>query len=267
MATTQPDSAFTFGLHYFCDHRCWRCPLRDRCAVFARWSAATRERAALFSGPGGRVASVLAVSLDVTMDEAMVMAGEAAKSMPAAPQPAPGPARKQRRREPPLGHAQHDPLVASGGEYAQCSWPVLQALRPILSRRADIQAADAAERLEETCATVASKIFRAVSSALDADADPADTQSDANGSAKVALLLIEESRQAWRVLMQPGHALADGAPARFVAMLDALETELLKRFPRALEFVRPGFDTGEAGGCGDQIAQAVLAASQTPHTA
>lgn len=267
MATTQPDPTFTFGLHYFCDHRCWRCPLSDRCAVYARWKTAIRQHAAVFSGPGGRVASVLAVSLDVTMEEAMVMAGEAAQQMPAAGQPAPGPSRKMRRCEPSLGHAQRDPLVIRGGEYAQRSWPVLQALRPILSARGDFEATDAAERLEETCATVASKIFRAVSSALDPDADPADTQSDANGSAKVALLLIEESRQAWRVLMQPGRALADGAPAGFVARLDALETELLQRFPRAFEFVRPGFDTGEADGCGGQIAQALLRAGQAPGTA
>ena len=157
--------------------------------------------------------------------------------------------------------------MARGGEYAQCSWPVLQALRPILSGRGDLQAADAAERLEETCATIASKIFRAVSSALDPDADPADTQSDSNGSAKVALLLIEESRQAWRLLMQPGHAVADGVPARFVAVLDALETDLLRRFPRALEFVRPGFDTGQANDSGSQIARALLTAGQTNGTA
>ena len=157
--------------------------------------------------------------------------------------------------------------MAGGGAYAQSSWPVLQALRPILSGRGDAQAADAAERLEEMCATVASKIFRAVSSSVDADTDPGDVQSDSNGSAKVALLLIEESRQAWRVLMQPGRSVADGAPARFVVMLDALETELLKRFPRALEFVRPGFDTDPATPADGQLSRAMLAAGQPRGTA
>ena len=86
-----------------------------------------------------------------------------------------------------------------------------------------------------------------------------DAQTDANGSAKVALLLIEESRQAWRALMQPGVAAADGAPPRFVALLDGLEAELHRRFPRAFEFVRPGFDTGDAPGANAAIAKAVLA--------
>jgi len=71
-----------------------------------------------------------------------------------------------------------------------------------------------------------------VSSSLDADFDPGDTQSDANGSAKVALLLIEESRQAWRVLMEPGRAAANGVPARLIATLDAMESELLRHLVR-----------------------------------
>ena len=120
MTTTQDQPVFTFGVHYFCDHRCWRCVLRDRCAVCARWTQATNRKSAVFSGPGGRVASVLAVSLDVTMEEAMVMAGEAAKNMPAAQSAACGPALRRRRQEPPIGHAERDPLVARGGEYAQC---------------------------------------------------------------------------------------------------------------------------------------------------
>jgi hypothetical protein len=138
--------------------------------------------------------------------------------------------------------AMTDPLVVRGSEYARASWSVLSGLRPILAQRGDAAASDAAERLEEMCVTIASKVFRAVSSALDPDFDPADVQSDANGSAKIALLLIEESRQAWMVLMQPGRAAANGAPSRFVATLGALESDLLRRFPQALDFRRPGFD-------------------------
>ena len=78
---------------------------------------------------------------------------------------------------------------------------------------------------------------------------------------KVALLLIEESRQAWRVLMQPGRAVADGLPARFVSMLDALEAGLMQRFPRAFEFIRPGFDTGLASVNSAQVAEALKKAA------
>jgi hypothetical protein len=260
---TPTEPVFTLGLHYFCDHRCWRCGLRGRCAVFARWNTARRARKVQFSGPGGRVASVLAVSLEVTMEEAVVLAAEAAKALPEGPMVPGQGARLRDRPNIQTGRAEQDPLVTRGRDYAQSSWPVLQALRPILAARGDAAAADAAERLEEMCATIASKIFRAVSSAQDDDCDASDIQTDSNGSAKVALLLIEESRQAWRALMQPGCALADGLPARFVAALDALETELLHRFPRALEFVRPGFDTGAEADHDSQLARALLKATGT----
>jgi hypothetical protein len=151
--------------------------------------------------------------------------------------------------------AETDPLVSRGKEYARSSMRVLSGLRPGLGRRGDPVASDAADRLEEISLTIASKIYRAVSSALEAGTFT-DIQSDANGSAKVALLLIEESRRAWQVLMQPGRAVANGVPARFVKVLEDLESGLHQKFPRAFEFVRPGFDTGAAR---DGVALALLA--------
>jgi hypothetical protein len=158
--------------------------------------------------------------------------------------------------------AERDPLVAMARAYATGSLRVLQALRERLARRGDGASIDAADRLEETCITVASKVHRAVSSALNGGADPGDLQSDSNGSAKVALLLIEESKQAWRTLMRPGHAVGNGTPAGFVATLDTLEAGLHARFPRALEFVRPGFDTIAHGAPGG-IARALLGSPPT----
>ena len=246
------------GIQYFCDHRCWRCALTHRCAVFARWSRSPERQAAAAANPAGRVASALAVSLEVTMEEITVVAA-ATGAAPPVPEPAhddeAAHAGEARLKE----FVARDSLVARGAEYARGSWPVLHALRPILLDRGDAMAIDAADRLEETCVTVASKVFRAVSSSLDPDYDASDIQSDANGSAKVALLLIEESRRAWRVLMQTGRAAADGVPGRQVVALDVLETELLRRFPNALSFVRPGFDTGPAAGAQAQLAAALAA--------
>ena len=42
--------------------------------------------------------------------------------------------------------------------------------------------------------------------------------------------------------MEAGKATADGVPAQAVKMLDALDRDVRARFPRAMEFVRPGFD-------------------------
>jgi hypothetical protein len=73
--------------------------------------------------------------------------------------------------------------------------------------------------------------------------EPAEeVQTDFNGSAKMALLGIAESRRAWGVLMEAGKATANGVPAQAVAMLDALDAAVRSRFPNAMAFVRPGFD-------------------------
>jgi hypothetical protein len=257
--TTPPPFPFPIGFHYFCDHRCWRCELSHRCPVFARWEKLSKRRKIHFSGPAGRVASVLAVSVEVTIEEAAVLSAEIERTMPLERQAI------EKAIEPAtfLGdsdaarNARQDPVVAQGAEYAQSCWPALQALRPLLQAKGDPVAVDACERLEEMCATIASKVFRAISGTFNVGTDPDDVQSDANGSAKVALLLVEESRQAWRELMKPGRAIADGLPARFVVMLDALETGVLQRFPRAFEFIRPGFDTGQAGEDNAQLAKAM----------
>ena len=250
---------FTIGFHYFCDHRCWRCELSSQCPVFARWQKLSKRKKVHFSGPAGRVASVLAVSVEVTVEEAAILSAEIERTMPMekkaiekAMEPATLLSESDAAR-----NARQDPVVSKGAEYAQACWPAVQTLRPLLSARGDAAAVDAAERLEEMCATIASKVFRAISGTFNVGTDPNDVQSDANGSAKVALLLIEESRQAWRELMKPGRAIADGLPARFVGMLDALEAGILKRFPRAFEFIRPGFDTGHAGEDNAHLAQAM----------
>ena len=42
--------------------------------------------------------------------------------------------------------------------------------------------------------------------------------------------------------MQVGRATADGVPIKMIERLDRLDRDLAIRFPRAMEFTRPGFD-------------------------
>jgi hypothetical protein len=259
----QTESAIIPGLHYFCDHRCWRCPLSDRCRVPIRMAESPEAiRPAKSAGPAGRVAAVVLASMYVTFEEVTMAVSAASAPVGLLEGRGEAPAAPALDMDEPnvmstaARSAENDPLVSRAKEYARSSMRVLTGLRSGLARRGDPVATDAADRLEEISLTVASKIYRAVSSALEAGTFT-DIQSDANGSAKVALLLIEESRRAWQVLMQPGRAIANGAPARFVKVLEDLESGLHQKFPRAFEFVRPGFDTGAAGDAG---ARALLAA-------
>jgi hypothetical protein len=87
-----------------------------------------------------------------------------------------------------------------------------------------------------------SKIARAVhGAATDDDRDRRDWPADHDGSAKVALIGIERSHEAWLQAVERGTA-SDGIIEIFLADLEWLAEELEREFPNARTFVRPGFD-------------------------
>ena len=71
------------------------------------------------------------------------------------------------------------------------------------------------------------------------DDDYHPVQNDWNGSAKVALISIERSEAAWRVIAQ---ATGEETPAMFADELRNLRREVQAVFPNAWSCVRPGFD-------------------------
>jgi hypothetical protein len=132
--------------------------------------------------------------------------------------------------------------VALARQYADMTEAIARALWPIAIAHGDREVVRALDDLDRLARVVASKTWRAVRGCLaTAEAAPG-LQSDANGSAKVARLVISASRLAWCVLMERGRATADGVPARLVRMLANIDAAILARFPDAMAFVRPGFD-------------------------
>jgi hypothetical protein len=91
---------------------------------------------------------------------------------------------------------------------------------------------------------IATKVHRALHGL--AEDDPLDREwpADHDGSAKVALLGIEESHAAWLSLVERGIA-SDAESAPFIAHLVWLGEALEGVFPKARAFVRPGFDEPE----------------------
>jgi hypothetical protein len=91
---------------------------------------------------------------------------------------------------------------------------------------------------------IAAKIDRALLGATDdqgfEDEDELnDPQSDANGSAKVALIAAERSILAWTYLLDTGNAQLIGP---IIEQLDKMKHGLDSKFPLARDFIRPGFD-------------------------
>ena len=94
--------------------------------------------------------------------------------------------------------------------------------------------------------SIGAKIYRAISSSyLDYDLSQVGdhpVQNDANGSAKIALLMIEESKTAWNIITDTPSVLDRGLTRDLMARLEAIERDMRRRYPNAMSFVRPGFD-------------------------
>ncbi len=67
----------------------------------------------------------------------------------------------------------------------------------------------------------------------------ADPQSDANGSIKTALIAIERSILAWTFLLTQSNA---ESLRPFIQLLELIKRKAEDKFPRARDFIRPGFD-------------------------
>jgi hypothetical protein len=226
------DPTLVPGIYNYCDRCCHRCAFTTRCLTYrdsqAELEAAGRNR----TEP---VSAVVQRSLDRSLEVMRHIADRLGIDI----EPTPRDAAASRAR---FERDLDDPLVRRSREYAECTYRIVRALAPLVALRRDDALIAAVTRIEETCGTIASKIFRAVSGAGHEWSDISDVQDDANGSAKVARLLIDDARLSWRVLMQTGRAAADGVPARLVAVLDELDRDVAGRFPHAMQFVRPGFD-------------------------
>ena len=100
---------------------------------------------------------------------------------------------------------------------------------------------EALEVATHDSALIAAKLYRALCGKYRDDDDPfADlVQNDKNGSAKVALLSITRSTEAWTILAS---ATGMRTPAEIADLLADLRPEVERAFPDAWRFRRPGFD-------------------------
>lgn len=89
---------------------------------------------------------------------------------------------------------------------------------------------------------ICAKIKRAVQQEpRDWPACPDDMPNDSDGSAKVALIVVDRSIAAWWRMR--GHfSLRKVEILKFLVHLDRIRRELERTFPKARAFVRPGFD-------------------------
>ena len=230
---------FIVGVYNYCDRWCERCMLTGRCRVFAEEQRLAFELAssprpdgatapAPTRGPSGvpvlRSLGALAAAFEELPEEPIHLpAREDADCRPSRSEPTP--------EEVEL----HDRARAIGHRLWAWLAPESRAHEPAVK--------DAVAVLQHFAIFVSPKVYRALTGRGGKDWDTAD--SDANGSAKAALVAFDRLGEAWLRLAELGAiSLLDSAPV--LAELQHLTAEMEQRFPHARAFVRPGLDEPEA---------------------
>jgi hypothetical protein len=226
------------GIYNYCDGRCPRCPFTQRCLTYLD----SQE----LKDAGGDEKS-LADTVGDSLQRTLEMLAEAARrdgvDLAAVEDEAAAPPETAEDLE---RHRQ-DPLAVRARDYGRLAWRIGRAVAPIAAARDDAALIEAVATVEWFSSMISAKLYRAICGQAEGWEARDEAQTDFNGSAKIALIGIEESRRAWAVLMEAGRATADGVPAQAVKILEALDAEVRQRFPRVMEFVRPGFDEPATG--------------------
>jgi hypothetical protein len=242
---TNPD--LISGIYNYCDRWCERCPLTSRCLVYAaeqedndspeshdlRNEAFWRRLGSIFQETREMIAEwAKEAGIDLT---AVTEEDEA---------------RRHRKRHLIDNH----PLAQAGKKYANTASDWFRELDQTIEI-SDLRVAESdcenSERLEDAREVIqwyqyqiAVKTIRALSGRkeeLDGDPELAELPKDSDGSAKVALIGIDRSIAAWR-LMQLSLPERAGPIVPLILQLERLRRRLEKHFPEARDFVRPGFD-------------------------
>jgi hypothetical protein len=219
------------GVYNYCDGRCARCPFTQRCLTYldAEEAKTSRDRRSPEDAIADSLQRTLEMLAEVARRDGVDLDAAADEAQPSAAE-----ADLERHRQ--------DPLAVQARDYGRLAWRIGRAIAPIATARDDAPLIEAVETIEWFSSMISSKLYRAICGQAEGWEPRHDAQTDFNGSAKIALVGIGESHRAWAVLMEAGRATADGVPAQAVRILDELDAAVRQRFPRVMEFVRPGFD-------------------------
>ena len=243
IVTSRDNPDIISGIHNYCDKWCQRCAMTRHCAVYAMEEAhgdvggRDGDNEAFWS----KIAEALTSALTMLRD----MADQAGIDMEDVDWEA-----EEQRQEASRREVQAHPLVRSAQDYMSG----VRKWFDVLETRALTEHLDVNPSLDEQLlndlgdviiwyhTVIHTKLHRAVWNVVEGCEEyyPED-ESDADGSAKVALISIDRSMAAWwRMLgLFPD---CSSQIKKLLLHLDRLRLETEQTFPRARSFQRPGFD-------------------------
>ena len=140
---------------------------------------------------------------------------------------------RERRRE-----DERSPMMIDAQAFTIVAWRWLNARMEQLST-ADTVLQEALAVAAHDAAFIAAKLARALHGRREPLDDEDRVQNDSNGSAKVALISVERSEVAWRVVAQ---STGEATPTAIADALLCLKQQVEYDFPDVRRFIRPGFD-------------------------
>jgi hypothetical protein len=248
-------------IHNYCDRWCERCPFTDRCLMFAEEQEIKKELGeedltALASGQSpdddeealfNRVKMNLDHALELLrefLNEAGMNGDENGENSEAEPNPD---TEKRQQRALRLAmrytsemkrffEQNEDYFTEKESEFEQ---KVSMGIPLDIEQLQLLQDALSTIRWYEHF--IGAKLYRAMSS-WDEQADaPEPNQSDGNGSAKIAMIAVQRSADAWRFMAR----IFPETKTHIQKLVDKLSTirlEIEQRYPQWDQFHRPGFD-------------------------
>ena len=222
------------GVYNYCDRWCERCPLTSRCLVYATeqedndWHENHDIRNEAFWKKLNKI-------FHDTREMITEWAGNAGVDL-TAPSDEDDPRHKRKRQL-----VDNHPLTRCGKKYANTATDWLREFDQATEISDGECLEDAREVIQWYQYQIAVKTMRALSARREELEEDLDSAKDSDGSAKVALIGIDRSIAAWR-LMQLSLPERAESIVPLILQLELLRHRLEKGFPEARSFVRPGFD-------------------------
>jgi hypothetical protein len=217
------------GVYNYCDRWCERCPLTSRCLVYAT----EQEDNDLYENHDVRNEAFWK-KLGSIFQDTREMIAEWARNAGVNLTPNGADAHQKPRQQLVDNH----PLTKAGKKYANAASDWFREFDQMIEI-SDLGVTDAREVIQWYQYQIAVKTIRALSGRK--EELEADFPKDSDGSAKVAMIGIDRSIAAWR-MMQLSLPEREETIVPLILQLECLRLRLEKSFPDAREFVRPGFD-------------------------
>ena len=229
-ASNTPDSPFIDFISAYCDHWCERCAFTGRCSAFAWQTAWERSRA-----DRGDPLKALQLLLNTDGTELTGSAADVAEY-----------SRRERARD---ARVEASRIMRLAVEYHERATAWVDDRRERAAAQSNSALVEAFETIWWDSFFIRVPVRRALRGLDRAQSaeemfrdDP--IQNDWNGSAKLALISIERSVFAWRLLSSE---MEDDSSGHYRRLLDRLGRAVTVAFPDARLFRRPGFDGQRPG--------------------